>query len=155
VAFLSRALSDQRSIRAIAVYINYAHLRLTARILPIARPSFPFKRKAQWLTDVGSRQQNIVFPNTVQNQGRFWRNLYAKQSFTVGQWIGVLIILFAYTFLLVSLIVADFPRGSSLPLWEKILNAYGMYFLLWLGIVLFVILANRRFRRKHRQQSRD
>ena len=43
----------------------------------MARLSFPFKRKGQWLTDVASRQQNIVFPNTVQNQGRFWRNLYA------------------------------------------------------------------------------
>ena len=29
----------------------------------------------KWLQDIEMRQRNIVFPDTVQNEGRFWRNI--------------------------------------------------------------------------------
>lgn len=29
----------------------------------------------QWLRDIDDRQRNVVFPATVQNEARFWRNL--------------------------------------------------------------------------------
>jgi hypothetical protein len=29
----------------------------------------------QWMHDIEARQRNIVFPNTVENETRFWRNL--------------------------------------------------------------------------------
>jgi hypothetical protein len=32
-------------------------------------------KRDKWLQDVESRQRNIVFPDTVQNEARFWRNL--------------------------------------------------------------------------------
>jgi len=31
--------------------------------------------KEDWLRDIDARQRNVVFPDTVQNEGRFWRNL--------------------------------------------------------------------------------
>ena len=40
---------------------------------------YPFavnhRSKDEWLRDVDARQRNVVFPDTVQNEGRFWRNL--------------------------------------------------------------------------------
>jgi hypothetical protein len=31
--------------------------------------------RAQWMQDIDNRQRNVVFPDTVQNEARFWRNL--------------------------------------------------------------------------------
>ena|ERR1700683_375943 len=33
------------------------------------------RSKDEWLRDVEARQRNVVFPDTVQNEGRLWRNL--------------------------------------------------------------------------------
>jgi len=39
----------------------------------------------RWLEDVRARQRNVVFPDTVQNEVRFWRNLITgKQRMTVA-----------------------------------------------------------------------
>ena len=36
------------------------------------------------LKDVADRQRNTVFPDTVQNEGRFWRNIWSgKRSLTI------------------------------------------------------------------------
>jgi hypothetical protein len=46
-----------------------------------------YQKNPQWLRDVRSRQRNVVFPDTVQNEARFWRNLGTQQwsiSTTVG-----------------------------------------------------------------------
>lgn len=32
-------------------------------------------KRDRWLEDVRNRQRSIVFPETVQNEARFWRNL--------------------------------------------------------------------------------
>lgn len=45
------------------------------------------------LEDVDQRQRNIVFPDTVSNETRFWRNLYTgKQKLTVIQVFGVIVL---------------------------------------------------------------
>ena len=36
--------------------------------------------REKWLQDIHARQRNFVFPDTVQNEGRFFRNLLAAQS---------------------------------------------------------------------------
>jgi len=36
----------------------------------------------QWLQDVEARQRNIVFPDTVQNEARFWHNLSKRPLHT-------------------------------------------------------------------------
>ena len=32
-------------------------------------------KRDEWLQDIEARQRNVVFPDTVQNEARFWRNL--------------------------------------------------------------------------------
>jgi hypothetical protein len=32
-------------------------------------------KREEWLQDIEARQRNVVFPNTVENETRFWRNL--------------------------------------------------------------------------------
>jgi len=33
------------------------------------------RQRERWLQDVENHQRNLVFPDTVQNEARFWRNL--------------------------------------------------------------------------------
>jgi hypothetical protein len=33
------------------------------------------KARKEWEQDTNARQRNVVFPDTVQNEGRLWRNL--------------------------------------------------------------------------------
>ena len=43
-----------------------------------------------WLRDVEMRQRNIVFPDTMKNEARFWRNLMeSKGHLTATQIIGI------------------------------------------------------------------
>jgi hypothetical protein len=51
------------------------------------------KGREEWEADVRARQRNTVFPDTVQNEGRFWRNLVSgKQRLTTVQTIGIVLI---------------------------------------------------------------
>jgi hypothetical protein len=46
----------------------------------------------KWLRDVDARQRNIVFPDTAQNEARFWRNIISgQQRLTIGQTLGIAI----------------------------------------------------------------
>jgi hypothetical protein len=47
--------------------------------------------RERWLHDVEARQRNVVFPDTVQNEGRFWRNL-GNQGWTTTSKIGLLVL---------------------------------------------------------------
>ena len=43
-----------------------------------------------WLDDIRASQRNVVFPDTVQNEGRFWRNILSgKGRFTITQVVGI------------------------------------------------------------------
>jgi hypothetical protein len=42
----------------------------------------------QWLKDVEARQRNIVFPDTVKNEARFWHNL-SKRPLNTSTKIGL------------------------------------------------------------------
>ena len=49
----------------------------------------PMRRK-EFEQDIIHRQRNIVFPDTVLNEGRFLRNIFSKDAdFTQGQRVGV------------------------------------------------------------------
>src|SRR6478672_2398902 len=41
----------------------------------------------EWARDIEARQRNIVFPDTVQNEARFWRNL-GNPPFTTAAKVG-------------------------------------------------------------------
>jgi hypothetical protein len=48
----------------------------------------------EWERDVINRQRNIVFPDTILNEGRFYRNIASgKAIFTIGQKVSLLMIL--------------------------------------------------------------
>ncbi len=49
-------------------------------------------KKVEWEQDIINRQRNIVFPDTVLNEGRFYRNIFSRDAeFTRGQRIGLVI----------------------------------------------------------------
>ncbi|HEY2499298.1 MAG TPA: hypothetical protein VGK24_19735 [Candidatus Angelobacter sp.] len=59
-----------------------------------------------WERDIRNRQRNIVFPDTVLNEGRFYRNIASgKAVFSTGQWICLCAIL-AYWMLVTLLYFA-------------------------------------------------
>ena len=54
------------------------------------------KRQDEWMQDVQARQRNVVFPDTVNNEARFWRNIYeGRQRLTTVQRIGLFILVIA------------------------------------------------------------
>ena len=53
----------------------------------VAEPPNIRRRKTQreWLQDVEARQRNVVFPDTANNEARFWRNIMeGRQRLTTG-----------------------------------------------------------------------
>lgn len=107
-------------------------------------PAMSKRGKDQWLQDVDARQRNVVFPDTALNEGRFWRNLSSsKESLTFLQWIGLLAIFAA----LVACLTVLWPRGEG-TWWQKAIDGYGVFFLLTVAFVAFIVVGNRRARRK-------
>ena len=51
------------------------------------------KTRDEWLRDVYARQRNVVFPDTVQNEARFWRNIVeARGKLTWIQVLGIVLV---------------------------------------------------------------
>ena len=64
---------------------------MTASIADPGRNMKNYQKNSQWLRDVRSRQRNVVFPDTVQNEARFWRNLGTQQwSISTAAGLGLL-----------------------------------------------------------------
>ena len=69
----------------------------------------------EWERDIAARQRNVVFPDTVQNEARFWRNL-GNQPRTPTTRIG-LAILSVFVFGLLGRLVFDvFHEGVGFAL---------------------------------------
>ena len=65
----------------------------------------------EWLRDVDARQRNVVFPDTANNEGRFWRNVIdGKERLSGIQRIGILFIFL--TLLVAFLSLADVFRSG-------------------------------------------
>ena len=102
------------------------------------------KHKDDWLRDINARQRNVVFPDTVQNEGRFWRNIWSgNQRPSVSQWVGILLMFAAVAGILIAL----WPRGGGVW-WQKVINAYGVPALLTVALGTFILIGNRRARQK-------
>jgi len=50
-----------------------------------------YTERDQWLQDIDRRQRNLVFPDTLQNETRFWRNL-GNSSWTTSTKIGMVVL---------------------------------------------------------------
>jgi hypothetical protein len=67
----------------------------------------------EWEQDVRNRQRNIVFPDTMLNEGRFYRNIASgKAVFSTGQRVSLLMIV---TFFVVVNVV-DFASTFAVPI---------------------------------------
>jgi len=49
------------------------------------------RKRDRWMQDIEDRQHNLVFPDTVQNEARFWRNL-GSSPWTTATKVGVAIL---------------------------------------------------------------
>src|SRR6476646_5251159 len=83
------------------------------------------KGSEEFQHDLQARQRNIVFPDTVQNETRGWRNLSRAGRLTITQMIGVALI-----FLLMLAIILDdaatkFRYAASESLLDRLLAAAG------------------------------
>jgi hypothetical protein len=74
--------------------------------------------KHLWLQDLRNRQRNTVFPDTVRNQGNFYRNMLAKEArFNPVQRAGLVVMslfLIGVSIMWVGLLFTD-PPNSSIP----------------------------------------
>jgi hypothetical protein len=102
-------------------------------------------RRDTWMQEMEARQRNIVFPDTVQNAGGFWRGLRDSQL-NLAQAIGLLILLLFYVLTFTILVYMSWPKGPG-AFWEKLIYGYGLYFLLSLPVVIFFVLLARGARR--------
>jgi len=94
------------------------------------------QKRDQWLQDIEARQRNVVFPDTVHNEARFWRNLGKGPSSTSAK--AGLIVLAIFVFISAAiLLVATYTGGV---LWE-----FGLGMLFFCGSIFGAIsLATRR-----------
>jgi hypothetical protein len=49
------------------------------------------RQREQWLQDVRDRQKNVVFPQTLANEARLWRNIGTRTP-TLMTWVGLTIL---------------------------------------------------------------
>ena len=64
------------------------------------------KQREKWLRDVQDRQRNVVFPETLANETRFWRNI-GRGKPSVLTWAGLIILaFFVFGFLAITLVIS-------------------------------------------------
>ena len=114
-----------------------------------------------WERDVINRQRNIVFPDTVLNEGRYYRNLVSgKAVFSLGQKLCVLILVGIYAVLMVPIFLSFiFPN----PHYERNDASVFFYFsstfvalLFWIAIAFNSFFPGpkpRRIRRGYRRSA--
>jgi hypothetical protein len=109
-------------------------------------PEMSKHAKDDWLRDIDARQRNVVFPDTVQNEGRFWRNIWAGKSLSLAQRVGVLVLLLFFGGSVLFYLRMLWPEGQG-SWWQKVISGYGVYIVVVGAIVAFVVIGNRRARR--------
>jgi hypothetical protein len=102
-------------------------------------------QREEWLSEVQASQHNVVFPDTVKNEVRFWRNI-GKQPYNVTTKVGLSLLgLMGWGFL-ATILVASFRAGQ---LW-KLLLCFGLF---WGPIFGLIAWATRRaLRNAHNAQ---
>jgi hypothetical protein len=72
------------------------------------------KRQEEWQQEISARQRNTVFPDTVQNEARLWRNLAsAKQKLTIVLAVGAALIFLTLVSFAWREAVRTFTFGTS------------------------------------------
>ncbi len=109
------------------------------------------KRQAEWQRDIENRQRNVVFPNTAENEARFWRNLSDRK------WNGVVVaglVLVCLTLAgalagFISVELGVYREGTLI---QRTLQAFGAWIILLLAItagllIAWIVQRRKKFRR--------
>ncbi len=119
-----------------------------------------------WERDVINRQRNIVFPDTVLNEGRFYRNIvYENAIHTLGQRISLLLIVLGSILIFVVALfagISDFQVEDSTHVRRMDHLAICLYplgvMLFWIFVAVNGFLSSpsrpRKRRRGYRQSHR-
>jgi hypothetical protein len=105
------------------------------------------RQRDEWLQDLQARQRNVVFPDTVQNEARFWRNLGKGPSSRLTT-VGLAVLAIFVSWFLGAILIATYLAGKT---WAVVL---GML-LLWGPIFGAIAWATRRSLRKLQGPRRD
>lgn len=112
--------------------------------------------KDDWLCDVHERQRNVVFPDTVQNEARFWRNIVSRKApLTTAGKVGLAILaffVFGTMASVVSMILRDeYAKQVLVTVVVGVLLVFGPIFG---GIVWGTRRALRKIQRQHNSKTR-
>jgi hypothetical protein len=118
----------------------------------------------QWERDVINRQRNIVFPDTILNEGRFYRNIASgKAVFTRGQKVSLLLIVAFFIVVnavdfagrISEVIVRNRSHIHKLDLWPSIGSL--VWLLFWIFLTVKALLPQpevRKMRRGYRHSGK-
>ena len=103
------------------------------------------------MRDIDARQRNVVFPDTVQNEGRFWRNL-GKEPLTPVAKAGLIVlgifVLGSIAFILTAILRDDHGKQELAAIVLGELLVFG-------PIVGAIVWGTRRALRNIQQQRRN
>ena len=104
-----------------------------------------------WLRDIEARQRNIVFPDTLNNETRGWRNLVEGGPPTAVQRLGIAVLLFfvAGGGLGIAYFVSDAFSRSGLVLLALIC----VLTLAFVGLILLAVRIGIAFAARDNQQN--
>jgi hypothetical protein len=106
------------------------------------------KGQEEWEQDISARQRNIVFPDTVQNEGRFWRNLATgKQKLTIVQVIGIALMFLTLAAIFWSDAARKFRFAASGSVFDRLLPVLSEWAIILVVFVVFFLLLRWRVRR--------
>jgi hypothetical protein len=109
------------------------------------------RKREEWLQDITQRQRNVVFPDTVNNEARFWRNIMeGTQRLTAVQRVGIG--LFALSVVALVFMITFVWNGAKTPVfsWTKLVSGIfeWVFAFMFLGIFLLIFrLSQRRDKR--------
>jgi len=101
----------------------------------------------EWERDIVARQRNVVFPDTVQNEARFWRNL-GNRPWTLVTKVGLAV--------LALFVLGFFSILARAALEEGVgLRAVAVVLLIWGPVFIAIAWATRRALRNIRGSKRN
>lgn len=111
----------------------------------------------EWERDVRNRQRNIVFPDTVLNEGRFYRNIASGNAiFTRGQRLSVLFMVAFFCFVNTGDLALQLSTRNRFDLWPVIGSFVWLLFWIFLAVKSLIPTPPppRKYRRGYLQSHR-
>jgi hypothetical protein len=106
------------------------------------------KRHRQEASHVEEGHENVLLRSAVESDRKFWSG---ERPISVVQGIGLLLM---FLVLIGAMGLVNWPKSEA-PWWEKIVNGYGVIVAVFGCVVLFIVLGNRRVRRKIRAPEKQ